>query len=214
MTSRQGTPFVVAAPSGAGKTTACRRLLERDPQVVFSISHTTRAMRSGESNGRDYHFVDQSVFDEMVGRDEFLEWANYGGNCYGTSWGAIRSPLSEGRDVLLEIEVQGARQVRKRLPEARLIFLMPPSLKELASRLRGRRTDSEEQVEKRLRIAEGELRAVEEFDYAIFNEELEDCVEGMLEVVRAERRGDTADVRARFEPGAAAQRFRYSSPST
>ena len=205
--ARRGIPFVVAAPSGTGKTTVCRRLLEGDPGLVFSVSHTTRPRRSGERDGVDYHFVPKAEFDRLAAEGAFLESAVYNGNQYGTSWRAIEAPLAGGRDVLLEIEVQGARQVRQRLPEARLVFLLPPSLAALDARLRGRGANSPDEIADRLETARGELAAIREFDYAVVNEELGRCVEDVLAILRGERSGDAATVRARFDPRSAAERF-------
>ena len=136
--TRRGHVFVIAAPSGTGKTTICRRILERDPVLRLSTSHTTRAPRAGEQDGVHYHFVSPGRFRELVAEGRFLEHAEYGGNVYGTSWNAIEAPLAEGHDVVLEIEVQGAAQVKKRIADACLIFLLPPSLAVLEERLRGR----------------------------------------------------------------------------
>ncbi len=206
-----GIPFVVAAPSGTGKTTVCLALRDRDPELVFSVSHTTRPQRNGERNGEHYHFVSDAEFRRLIDADAFLEWAFYNGNRYGTSWKAIEGSLAGGRDVLLEIEVQGARQVRKRLPEAKLIFLLPPSEQALVGRLRGRGTDTAEEVAKRLQTAQDELKAVEEFDYAVVNDELERCVADLREIIAAERAGAAAELRRRFAPGAAAARLRGKS---
>jgi guanylate kinase len=206
-----GIPFVIAAPSGTGKTTVCLALRESDPQLIFSVSHTTRPQRSGEKNGEHYHFVSDADFRRLIDADAFLEWAFYNGNRYGTSWKSIEGSLAGGRDVLLEIEVQGARQVRKRLPEAKLIFLLPPSKQALEGRLKGRGTDSPEEVAKRLRTAQEELEAVEEFDYAVVNDDLEDCVADLREIIAAERAGDAGELRRRFAPGAAAARLRTKS---
>ena len=183
--ARAGIPIVVAAPSGAGKTSVCRGLVDLDDGIEFSVSHTTRSPRKGERPGVHYHFVDASEFDRMVAADKFLEWAEYNGNRYGTSWDAIEGLLASGTDVLLEIEVQGARQVRGRLPAARLAFLVPPSMDVLEERLRGRGTDSDEQIEKRLAIARTELAAVGEFDYALENDVLERCVADLGAIVAA-----------------------------
>jgi guanylate kinase len=208
---KPGIPFVVAAPSGTGKTTVCLELRERDPRLMFSVSHTTRPQRSGEKNGEHYHFVSDVEFRRLVDADAFLEWAFYNGKRYGTSWKSIEAPLSEGRDVLLEIEVQGARQVRKRLPEAKLIFLLPPSKQALEERLKGRGTDSPEEVAKRLRTAQEELKAVEEFDYAVFNDDLEGCVAHVQRIIAAERAGNATDLQRRFAPAAAAAKLRGKS---
>lgn len=211
MSARPGIPIVVAAPSGSGKTTVCRRLVELEENVRFSVSHTTRAKRPGERDGVDYHFVDADEFQRMVDAEEFLEWAVYGGNHYGTSWASLNGPLGEGRDVLLEIEIQGARQVRQRLARARLVFLLPPSAKALEGRLHGRGTDSLEQINVRLKIARAELDAVEEFEFAIVNDVVENCVEDLRSVLHAQDAGELAELRQRFDPRAAAERFRYSS---
>ena len=204
----RGSPFVVAAPSGTGKTTVCLALRERDPRLIFSVSHTTRPRRPGEREGVDYHFVGVEEFQRLISAGAFLEWAIYNANHYGTSWKAIEGPLADGLDVLLEIEVQGARQVRRRLPDARLIFLLPPSKAALVRRLEGRGTDTAEQVAARLRTAQRELEAVEEFDYAVVNDDLERCVASLLEIIAAERAGATAELRRRFTPRAAAAALR------
>ncbi len=206
--ARRGVPFVVAAPSGTGKTTVCQRVVASDGRVEFSVSHTTRTRRAGEVDGVNYHFVDRREFERLVEAGAFLEWARYGDHLYGTSWQSIEAPLAAGRDLLLEIEVQGARQVRERMAEARFIFLLPPSMKALEGRLRNRRTDSPEQIERRLGIARTELGAVEEFDYAVVNDDLDACVADVLEIVAAERAGRGAALRPRHDPARAAERLR------
>jgi len=207
MTSRVGFPVVVAAPSGTGKTTVCRQVVSRDPMIEFSVSHTTRPRRSGERNGVDYHFVSPEEFDEEVASGGFLEWAIYNDHRYGTSWRAIEAPLARGSDVLLEIEVQGARQVRERRADARFVFLLPPSFETLRARLSGRGTDTAEQVDRRLELARRELEAVGAFDYAVVNDDLEACVQDVLEILEAERRGETRALRERFDPGTATARL-------
>ncbi len=197
-TPRRGIPFVVSAPSGTGKTTVCREVVARDGEVSFSVSHTTRLPRPGEVDGQHYHFVTREAFTALAERDGFLEHAEYAGNLYGTSWSAIDGPLAAGHDLLLEVEVQGAAQIRARRSDARFVFLLPPSLGELEKRLRGRGTDSPEAVDRRLAIVREELAAVHGFDYAIVNEDLEATIEAVLGVVRAERAGQAGDVRARF----------------
>jgi len=204
----RGIPFVVAAPSGTGKTTVCAALRDRDPRLQLSVSHTTRKLRRGERDGIEYHFVSEAEFEQLIARKAFLEWATYNGNRYGTSWSAIEGPLARGSDVLLEIEVQGARQVRERLPGARLIFLLPPSMRVLEQRLAGRATDSREQVAARLETARGEIEAVGEFDYAVVNDELERCVADVHAILVAERADDTAELRRRFAPARAADALR------
>jgi guanylate kinase len=197
---QRGIAIVVAAPSGAGKTTVCRRLVEGDAKLVLSVSHTTRPRRAGEVESVDYHFVSRPEFERLVAAGAFLEWAEYSGNLYGTSWAAIEAPLGAGRDVLLEIEVQGARQVRARLPEAILVFLIPPSLGALEARLRTRGTDGPEEIERRLAIARGELAALDLFDYAVVNDELSDAVERLRGIVAAERAGAPHALRERYAP--------------
>jgi guanylate kinase len=195
---RRGIPFVVSAPSGTGKTTVCRRALERDEGLVFSISHTTRKPREGERDGVDYHFVDEEQFRALVASGAFLEHAEYAGRCYGTSWSALEAPLEAGIDLLLEIEVQGAAQVRAAREDARFVFLLPPSMEILEQRLRGRGTDSDEVITARLALATRELEAVRFFDYAIVNDRLEESVAALLAIVKAERAGDTGEVRTRY----------------
>jgi guanylate kinase len=198
MSGRRGLPFVISAPSGTGKSTVCRQVVERDPQIELSVSHTTRKPRPEERGGVDYHFVTLEEFRALVDRNTFVEHAEYGGNLYGTSWSSLDGPLDRGRDLLLEIEVQGARQIRARRSDACFVFLLPPSLEELARRLRGRATDDETAVERRLEIVVSELRAVHEFDYAVVNDELAAAVAAVCEIVRAERSGETVSVEERF----------------
>ncbi len=208
MTDRQGTPFVVAAPSGVGKTTVCRALIERDDGLAFSVSHTTRPQRSGERDGYDYHFVDHAEFMRLVDEDAFVEHACYSQHLYGTSWVALREPLERGRDVLLEIEVQGAAQVSARVESARLVFLLPPSLEELERRLRNRATDSDEEVARRLTIARSEIQEVDAFHYAIVNDRVERAVAELGEVVEAERSERRGEVEARLSPRRLTPEFR------
>ena len=204
---RRGVPFVVAAPSGTGKTTVCRRVVQNDPLVEFSVSHTTRPRRDGEVEGVDYHFVTQERFQEMVREDAFLEWAEYDGNHYGTSWASIEQPLGRGRDVLLEIEVQGAAQVRERRSDARFIFLLPPSMEALEERLRARSTDTPERIGRRLALAARELEEIRRFDYAVVNDDLARCVAEVCEILRGERGGGAAYLRRRLDPQAALARL-------
>ena len=191
--------YIVAAPSGAGKTTLVRLLLEKDPDINVSISSTTRLPRTGESDGREYHFVGVQNFLDMVSQGEFLEWAEVHGNYYGTSKRWIEKEMEAGRDVLLEIDWQGAQQVRKVFPKAIGIFILPPSLEELKSRLSGRGTDSAETIARRFAAARDEMRHVDEFDYVIINDDLQQALDNLRSIVCASRLQYTT------------QRQRYSS---
>ena len=182
-----GNLYVVAAPSGAGKTTLVRMLLDSESSVHLSISFTTRAPRPGEQNGREYHFVDAEAFRGMIDRHEFLEWAEVHGNFYGTSKKWIADQLAGGHDVLLEIDWQGAQQVRQLFPEAIGVFILPPSMEELTRRLTGRGTDSAEVISRRLAAAQAEMRHVGEFDYVIINDRLEQALDELRAVVCASR---------------------------
>jgi guanylate kinase len=194
---------VVSAPSGTGKTTICRQVVERDAGLCFSVSHTTRPRRAGEKEGVDYHFVSDAEFARLAEQGAFLEWAVYNGRRYGTTARALEEQLARGRDVLLEIEVQGARQVRKRRADSRSIFLLPPSWPELRRRLEARGTDGADEIERRLKLAREEFQALDEFDYAVINDRLETSVSAVLEIIQAERDADTASVLRRFHPDAA-----------
>jgi len=182
-----GTLFIVTAPSGAGKTTLVSGLLDRDPMVRLSVSYTTRAPREGEVDGRHYHFVDVATFRALRDKGEFLEWAEVHSNYYGTSKAWLEAQVRSGKDILLEIDWQGAQQVRKAFPEAVGVFILPPSLEELERRLRGRGTDSEDVIARRVLGARGEMRHVAEFDYVIINEDLPAALEDLVAVVRASR---------------------------
>jgi len=182
-----GILFVVSAPSGAGKTTLVKLLLERDRQVRHSISCTTRPPRSGEQDGREYHFVDIAAFCAMRDRGEFIEWAEVHGNFYGTSRVWIESQMQAGCDMLLEIDWQGAQQVRRLFPAATTIFILPPSTAELERRLRDRGQDAEEVIQRRVAAALGEMRHVGEFDFVIINKDLQTAGDDLAAVVRAAR---------------------------
>jgi guanylate kinase len=207
VSARRGIPFVVSAPSGTGKTTVCRGLVARDPGIEFSVSHTTRKQRTGETDGQDYHFVERGEFERLVRAGAFVEHAEYAGNLYGTSHASLDAPLGRGRDLLLEVDVQGALQLRERRPDARFVFLLPPSLAELERRLRGRGTDAPEVVERRLAEVRRELAAVHHFDYAVVNEDLERTVETLCEIVAAERAGRSEALRARHGVAATVSRL-------
>ncbi|MBI3523113.1 MAG: guanylate kinase [Betaproteobacteria bacterium] len=182
-----GTLFIVSAPSGAGKTTLVRALLARDAQVKLSISYTTRPPRAGEQDGRDYHFISVAEFTAMRARGDFLESAEVHGNFYATSRIWLEREMAAGRDVLLEIDWQGAQQVRKFFHDAVGIFILPPSMTELERRLRGRGTDDEATITRRLQAALAEMRHVVEFEYAIINQELEESTSDLVAAVHAAR---------------------------
>lgn len=205
--SERGRPFIVAAPSGTGKTTVCRKALERDPQLRFSVSHTTRTPRKGEVDGEDYYFVDREEFERLVARDVFLEHAEFNGNWYGTSIEALEAPLASGLDLIVEIEVQGAQQLKARLSDGCFVFLLPPSMATLRERLAKRGTDTEEAMTRRLSIANTELEAIPYFDYVIVNDDLEVAVASFLEVIHATRAGDTRAVEEAYGRPAAYARW-------
>ena len=182
-----GSLFVIAAPSGAGKTTLTRLALAKDPRLALSISTTTRAPRPGEEDGVHYHFVSVAVFKQMQAAGAFLESAEVHGNFYGTSRRGIETLLSEDRDVILEIDWQGAQQVRRIYPEAVGVFIVPPSFDVLKSRLQGRGQDSAEVIARRVANARDELTHLDEFPYVIINENLDEALAGLLAVFAAAR---------------------------
>jgi len=182
-----GNLFVIVAPSGAGKTTLVAELLERETQMRLSISYTTRAPRPGEADGREYHFVDVPRFEAMIAAGDFLEHALVHGNHYGTSRKWIEGQLSGDHDVLLEIDWQGAAQVRRIFPQLIGMFILPPSIEELRRRLQGRGKDSPETIERRLLGAREEISHVLEFEYIIVNDRFEQALEEIRSVVRAAR---------------------------
>lgn len=182
-----GTLIVVSAPSGAGKTTLVKMLLERDGLVRHSVSCTTRAPRPGEQDGREYNFIDIATFSAMRDRGDFLEWAEVHGNFYGTSRVWLAEQMQSGSDMLLEIDWQGAQQVRRLFPDAVTIFVLPPSVAELERRLRGRGQDAEDVIQRRVAAALGEMRHVGEFDFAIINKDLQVAIEDLAAAVRAAR---------------------------
>jgi guanylate kinase len=185
-TTRRGKLFVIAAPSGAGKTSLVKALLERMPQLHVSISHTTRSRRPTEVAGREYYFVTVPEFEDLVKRGEFLEYARVFDNYYGTGRQAVEAQLAKGYDVVLEIDWQGAQQVRKALPECQTIFILPPSRTALEDRLRNRATDSNEVIERRLRDAVGDMTHWQEFDYVVVNDNFEQALDDLIRIVSGE----------------------------
>jgi guanylate kinase len=181
--------FVITGPSGVGKGTLIRGLMERLPELELSVSATTRAPRAGEQDGVDYHFLTREEFERRVAAGEFVEHADYAGRSYGTLRSELEERVRAGAPVVLEIEVQGARQVRRSLPEAVQVFIAPPSLDALRTRLIGRGTDDPEEVERRLRVAAQELTAQPEFAHVVINDRLQDALEQLTAVVAAELDG-------------------------
>ena len=194
-----GNLFVVAAPSGAGKSSLVKALMELDSQVQPSVSHTTRAPRGQEKHGREYFFVSSQEFDNMVLSDAFVEWANVHGNRYGTSKKMIEDRMAQGADVVLEIDYQGAIQIKRMYANAVLIFILPPSWEELRSRLERRGEDAPETIELRLKNAAEELAQAREFDYVIINEVFERALFDLKAVVHAQRLRYVAQRRARAD---------------
>jgi guanylate kinase len=178
--------FVITGPSGVGKGTLIRSLFDRIAALGLSVSATTRTPRPGEEDGVHYHFLSRDQFDERVAAGDFVEWAEYSGNRYGTLRSDLDQRVGEGAPVVLEIEVQGARQVREKMPEAVQVFIAPPSRETLRARLVGRGTDSPEAVERRLETADAELAAQPEFKHVVVNDRLEDAVDELVAIVESE----------------------------
>ena len=183
----RGLLMVVSAPSGTGKTTVVERLVETCPSLARSRSYTSRKARTGEKDGVDYNFIERAQFEAMAAQGGFLEWADVFGNLYGTGRADTEALLARGDDVVLVIDVQGARQVRSRVPEAVGVFLLPPSFETLEVRLRGRCQDEETAIRRRLATARAEVSAVGEYDYVVINDELTRCVGELCAIVTAER---------------------------
>ncbi len=187
MNDAKGTLFIISAPSGAGKTSLVKALLERDSRVVVSVSHTTRPQRPGEQQGTDYHFVDHATFDRMIAVGEFLEYAEVFTNKYGTSQQWVQQQLDSGLDVILEIDWQGAAQVRQLMPESRSVFILPPSREALQQRLTGRGQDSEEVIALRMREAISEMSHYPEYDFLIINDQFDVALDELAAIFAARR---------------------------
>lgn len=187
MNNNKGLLIILSGPSGAGKDTVLREVLDHNDKVRLSISATTRQPRQGEEDGKDYHFISRERFETLIQEDGVLEYAEYCGNYYGTPRAQMETWLNEGLDVILEIEVQGAKKVMAKCPGAVSVFILPPSFAVLEKRLRRRGTDSEEAVQKRLAVARGEILQAADYDYMIVNNALEDCVSDLEAVLRGEK---------------------------
>lgn len=186
-TQQPGNIFIISAASGTGKTTLVSRLLAKNPEIRVSVSHTTRQPREGEQNGVHYHFVERAQFEQLIAENAFLEHADVFGNYYGTSFNSINSLIEAGYDVILEIDVQGAEQVRRALPQSCSIFILPPSFEILAGRLNGRGTDSAEVIATRLAKARQEIEQAVQFDYVVVNDQLDTAEADLLHIIKAGR---------------------------
>lgn len=185
--ARRGILFIISAPSGAGKTTLCKQLSASIPGLWHSVSYTTRKPRSGEEGGREYYFVDENVFQDMVARNEFLEYAHVYGNWYGTPRKALKDKMEQGIDVLLEIDVQGALQIKKKFEDGVYIFILPPSLDTLRARLQGRASDSQEEIVRRLQRVKEEVWSFREYYYIVRNDDLAQSLRELQSIFLAER---------------------------
>lgn len=190
---RRGVLFVISAPSGTGKSTLTRKLLATTPGLEYSVSMTTREMRAGEADGVDYVYTDIETFQRLIDEGEFIEHAQVHGNCYGTRRSVVERVLSEGVDLLLDIDIQGAKQIREAFRQmhglrAVFVFIMPPSMKALEARLRSRSTESEESIRRRLKNAEAEMRCANEYDYVLVNDDVDAAAARLAEIVEVERK--------------------------
>ena len=180
--------FIISAPSGSGKSTLVNQVRKIVPELKFSISYTTRLARTGEQNGREYYFVTRPEFEGMIRNDDFLEYADVFGNYYGTARRFLREAEEEGKDLLLDIDVQGAEQIKRKIPEAVRIFVMPPNRQELEKRLRTRSLDAEEVIQRRLVTASREIENYDKYDYILVNDRLEESIDALKSILLAERR--------------------------
>lgn len=183
----RGIVFILSAPSGTGKTTTCRLLKQKLPGLKFSVSHTTREARNGETEGVDYHFIPQKDFEKKIERGEFLEWAKIHKQCYGTAFDTVDRHRKNGDDILIELDVQGAQSLRNINYKAVFIFMLPPSLKDLEVRLNQRDTETENTIRERMEVGKNEIKQLTLYDYILTNFDVEETVENLLAIIRAER---------------------------
>ncbi len=185
--NRQGLLIVLSGPSGAGKGTLCKELMHNLPTLQYSVSATTRDPRPGETEGKDYFFVSREKFTELIRQNQLLEHAEFCGNFYGTPQAPVQHAITQGKDVILEIEIRGAEQIRRKFPQAVFIFIVPPSLEELRARITKRGTETEEKIRQRLDKASDELHYVSEYDYVVVNDQVETAVEKLKAIITAEK---------------------------
>lgn len=203
---KKGIPVILSGASGTGKTTICRRLLEKLPNLDFAVSHTTRHRRKTDVGGRDYHFVSESEFKEMVKRDEFLEWADINGNLYGTSFESVKTCQKNSEIFIVELDVQGAESLHKLNFQGAYIFILPPSLEELESRLRNRKSETEESIQQRLKIGKMEIKGCLKYNFVITNHVVEETVDILISILNAEKHRtpqfvpESADIQALLCP--------------
>lgn len=183
----KGGVFIISGPSGSGKDTLIVRLLEKLPELRFSISSITRGMRDGEKQGEKYNFITREKFEDMINNGELLEYNTYVGNYYGTPKAPVVKAIEDGCDMIIEVDVNGAAQIRKKLPDAVSIFIMPPSYEELKARLSGRGTETEELIDRRMNSALGEIRRASEYDYIVVNDDIDTAVNDIMSVILSQR---------------------------